>query len=189
MDADLDDVRAEAFALWQEGVRDRDSPFRSPTVATRDAEGAPALRTVVLRGFDPDRRVLLFHTDRRAAKTGQLIAEPRLSLHVWDPGRKLQLRADGRAAIIAGDAARRYWDATPERSRDGYGQRPAPGSPLPDPEAARQDRLDEAAAFGNFAVVEVAMHALESLQLRRDGNRRALFRWSDAGLRGEWLAP
>ena len=74
---DLDDVLAESFRLLARGVADRRSPFHTPTLASLNADGAPSLRTVVLRGFDPARRELRVHTDARSAKLAELAAEPR----------------------------------------------------------------------------------------------------------------
>ena len=180
----------QAFRHLDEGVGDPDSPFRTPALATCDADGMPAVRSVVLRGFDRHRRVLAFHSDRRAAKIDQLLARPALSLHVWDAARKLQLRVDGTASVSTGDAAARAaWDATPSRSRAGYHQEPGPNAWLADPDDARPDALDDAGGFANFALVEVAMHTLEWLELHRDGNRRALLRWRPDGFHANWLAP
>ena len=196
----LPELARQAFRLLTEGGEDRDAAFRTPTAgvrsvggagtATTDADGLPAVRSVVLRGFDPQRRVLQFHSDARAAKVGQLQARPALSMHVWDAGRKLQMRVDGEATVDARDAAARAaWDATPPRSRAGYHQEPGPNAWLADPADARPDALDEEAAFANFALVSVQMHTLEWLELRRDGNRRALLRWRHDGFHANWLAP
>jgi pyridoxamine 5'-phosphate oxidase len=188
--ADLDAIRDEAFRLLAAAPEERDSPFRSPALASCGADGVPAVRTVVLRGFDPARRVLSFHSDLRAAKVAQLRQHPAVSLHVWDSGRKVQLRLDGRAAVQAGSAAARAaWDALPSRSRGGYHQGVAPDTPLPSAAAAQPDALDDVAAFGNFALVEVAVAAMEWLLLDREGNRRALFTWQDGVPAATWLAP
>lgn len=186
----LEEIRDQAFRLLAEGVAQPDSPFRTPALATCDEAGAPGIRSVVLRGFDPNRRRLSFHSDVRAAKLEQLRRNPVLALHVWDAGRKLQLRVDGVARIsVADGVAKQAWQDTPPRSRRGYHQQPAPGAVLPDPAALHPDALDEAAAFGNFALIEAEMQGLESLLLRREGNLRSLFRWQADAWCGSWLAP
>ncbi len=73
-----------AFGRLAEGARDGRSPFRTPALATLGRDGAPQLRTVVLRGFDPAARSLSIHTDRRSAKVAELAADPRAALHVYD---------------------------------------------------------------------------------------------------------
>lgn len=188
----LDGLRARAFALLSEGVGDPRSPHHWPALATAGAGGHPSVRTVVLRGFDPDGRVLTVHTDRRAAKVAEVARDNRVSLHVYDGPRGLQLRLSGTARCHAGDAtARAEWAGLHAGSRATYRVEPAPGTVLADPAGADPAALDEAAAFAAFAVLRVEMTALEYLDLdvgrTGPGQRRARFTWPDNG--ATWLVP
>lgn len=183
----LDDVRADAFRRLAEGVADRRSPFRNPALGTVDAAGAPSLRTVVLRGFDPYAATLCVHTDGRAAKVTEMRAEPRVSLHVWDDEAQIQVRVGGRATLHSGDArARAEWDRLHPGSRATYAVEQMPGTRIGDPDAL--SRIPESAAFQHLAVVDVAMLSLEWLHLAPEGQRRARFTFGPAP-DAAWLVP
>lgn len=177
-----------AFRLLARGVADRRSPFHTPTLATRGADGAPNLRTVVLRAFDPARRRLRIHTDRRSAKAAELAAEPRAMLHGYDPGAQVQLRLAGRARLHLDDAvADAAWAASREMSRMCYAAEHAPGAILAAPAAAPRDA---AAGRANFAAVLMEVDSLDWLLLAHEGHRRARFSWDAAGaLTAAWIAP
>lgn len=186
----LDDIRADAFARLSRGVTDRRSPFRTPAFATVDALGHPAVRTVVLRAFDPASRVLRVHTDLRAAKVEQVHARPAVALHVWDEADAIQVRVSGRATPHVGDErTRAEWAGLHPGIRATYTARPTPGTPLADPAEADRERVDEAAAYANFAVLDVVMHGLDWLHLAPGGHRRARFEWSGGRESATWIVP
>ena len=107
---DLATARHEAFARFDQGVHDRRSAFRTPLLVTRASSGFPAVRTVVLRGFDAATRKLAIHTDRRSDKVSEIAADPRIALCVYDAAAKIQVRVSGHAAVHRDDAvAERAW--------------------------------------------------------------------------------
>ena len=111
-------VLTEAWKLIQMGVTDRYSAFHLPTIATVASDGAPSLRTVVMREVDAERRILRFHTDNRSPKIQELIWEPRLALHAYDPSVQTQLRFAGCSSIHhLDDVARAAWEASAPMSR------------------------------------------------------------------------
>ena len=187
---DLEGSLAEAWQLIGRGVADRRSPFHTPTVATTRPDGPPALRTVVLRGAVPSDWTLRFHTDVRSAKVAELQADPRIALHFYDPGRKVQIRIDGRAQLRTGGPASAFWAAMKPHSRACYRAESGPGqaldTPLPAPPggAGPDDWGRE-----NFAVVSVAAARLEWLYLAARGHRRARFERHEGRLSATWLAP
>ena len=185
----LDDVQADAFRLWSRGVADRRSPFRSPTLGTMGLDGRARLRTVVLRGFDPEARRLVVHSDVRAGKIAEIGRDARVMLHVWDAGGQVQVQAAGTAVVQTGAAARAEWDGLHPGSRATYRVRVTPGTALDDPAVADADQVDEDAAFANFALIGVQMTGLEWLYLGKDGHRRAAFVWTGASLDAHWLVP
>ncbi|ACA20155.1 pyridoxamine 5'-phosphate oxidase-related FMN-binding [Methylobacterium sp. 4-46] len=189
---DLSACLAEAWRRLAEGAANRRGAFHTPTVATVGLDGAPRLRTVVLRGADPAGRRLRFHTDRRAAKVAEIAREPRVALHAYEPTAKIQLRLDGLAAVHAeGPVVEGAWEAALPMSRVCYGIAPGPGTPIPradayalppDEEAARGDRA-------NFRVVLVTVARMEFLYLSAEGHRRARFSWEGDAMTATWLAP
>ncbi len=161
----LDDVLTDSFRLLSRGVADRRSPFRNPALATV-AAGRPSVRTVVLRAFDPAERRLVVHTDARAAKITEVLANPAVALHAWDTGPQVQLRLVGVATVHQGDArAGAEWARLHAGSRLPYGVASVPGTVIPDPDAPV--RLPDGTGFAHFAVLDIALHSLEWLRLGR----------------------
>ncbi|MBR0649574.1 pyridoxamine 5'-phosphate oxidase [Roseomonas terrae] len=184
----LDAALARAFDALRAGVADHRSTFRTPVLATIGMGGAPALRTVVLRGFDPAARCLHIHTDRRSPKFAQLAADGRAALHGYDPQSRLQLCLHGHAVLHVGDAAAdAAWTASRETSRMTYAGTHPPGTPLRAPPVAP---TDAAAGRAQFGLVSFTFDALDWLMLDPAGNRRACFAWAaDGTLTATWIAP
>lgn len=184
----LEDALAEAFRLLSRAVADRRSPLHTPTLGTIAADGAPSLRTVVLRAFDPAARTLRIHTDRRSAKAAEIAANPRAMLHGYDAGAQVQLRLAGRATLHLDDTtADAAWAASREMSRMCYAAAQPPGAPLTAPIPAP---TDAAAGRPHFAAVTLAIESLDWLHLAHAGHRRARFAWDASGtLAATWLAP
>lgn len=182
------DALAEAFRLLSRGVADRRSAFHTPTLATRGLDGAPSLRTVVLRGFDPACRVLRIHTDRRSPKAAEIAADPRAAIHAYDAGAQVQMRLAGVASLHLDDAiAEDAWAASREMSRVTYATTDAPGTPVAAPPAAPDDPI---AGRANFAAILLRIDALDWLLLAAAGHCRARFAWDEAGaLSAGWVAP
>ncbi len=184
---DLDETLAEAFRLLARGVADRRSPFHTPTLATIAADGAPSLRTLVLRGFDAPSRTLRLHTDARSAKVAELRCDPRAALHAYDAGAHIQLRLAGEAMLSFDDAdADAAWARATPNSRLVYAQHAAPGTPMADP--VLPPFTGDARV--HFATIAFRFHSLEWLWLAAGGHRRARFTWDGAVRTGaEWRAP
>ena len=183
----LDDVLTHAFAMLSRGVADRRSPFRSPAFVTAGLDGAPQVRTVVLRGFEPAVRTLRMHSDRRAEKIAELARDPRAAVHVYDAQGALQLRLAGEAVVSTDDAvADDAWRKTPEGARAVYAGAITPGSPIAAPAEGGVAGPDPRV---NFAVIRFTLHELEWLHLKASGHRRAHFSWRGDAPRATWLAP
>ncbi|MBE7158183.1 MAG: pyridoxamine 5'-phosphate oxidase family protein, partial [Rhodospirillales bacterium] len=162
-------------------------PFHTPALATVAEDGTPAVRTVVLRGFDAEHRYLRIHTDVRSAKVAEMTAHPAVMLHAYDPGQQVQVRLTGRARIHTGDGiARQFWLASQPKSRLCYAVSPGPGQPVEEPPPAP---LQEDGAEANFAVFIIQFDALEWLLLASAGHRRARFTWREGELASTWLVP
>ncbi|TGD97936.1 pyridoxamine 5'-phosphate oxidase family protein [Methylobacterium nonmethylotrophicum] len=188
---DLEGCLAEAWRRLEEGAAHQ-SGFHAPALATIGRDGAPRLRTVVLRGVDRAARTLRVHCDARSDKAAEIAADPRVALHAYDAKAKLQVRIEGAARLHGQDAvARAAWTASRPMSRICYGTIPGPGTPLPagGAYALPQDEAAAEAGFSEFRVVVLTAARLEFLYLARQGHRRASFTWDGAGASATWLAP
>lgn len=205
---DLEGTRLEAWKLLTRGVADRRSPFHTPTIATVGLDGAPRMRTVVLRAAEPSARLLRFHTDARSGKVAEIARDPRVGVHVYDARSKIQLRLDGIARVHPWPAQRAQaaWDASRPQSRACYAQALAPAAVIAAPHEG-EARAGE--GVENFNIVEVEVNAIEWLYLFHAGHRRARFVWEsentqnhpggapqgavrvgcEANWQASWLAP
>jgi len=174
----------EAWGLLAEGVADPGSAWRVLALANVTAEGAPGVRSVVLRGVQSRARVAVVHTDLRSPKMAALARDGRAALLGWDAGRRVQIRLDGVIEMAGAAETDSAWAALPEASRTTYAGGLAPGTPVDTPEipAAAPDR-------SVFAVLRLGIGAMEVLSLARGAHRRARFAWPDGGLAATWLAP
>jgi len=188
---DLGETLRHAWACLERGVKDRRSPFHTPSVATIGLDGRPRMRTVVLRDVDPAARTLRFHTDLRGLKVAEIARDPRVALHGYDARAKLQIRVEGRAVIHADEAvADEAWAGSRSMSRACYGVFPAPGTEMEEGGAftlpGEEAEID--AGRSNFSAALIHAERIETLYLDHAGHRRAVFDVA-AGGAGRWLAP
>lgn len=189
---DLDLSLAEAWRMVTDGVTNRRSPCHTPTVATIGLDGAPRLRTVVLRAAEVDARTLRFHTDLRGAKVAEIGRDPRIGVHFYNPEAKIQLRLSGRATIHpVDDGGAEAWAGSRSASRICYSILPGPGTPIGQGAGFTLASSAEAieAGVAHFAAVCVHVGELEWLYLHGDGHRRARFSWGNDQIVASWLAP
>ncbi|MHB2208815.1 pyridoxamine 5'-phosphate oxidase family protein [Methylobacterium sp. CM6257] len=189
---DLDATWAELWRLLADGAEHGRSGFHRPTLATLGADGAPRLRTVVLRAAGRDAGVLRFHCDRRSDKAAEIRINPACALAAYDEAAKVQIRVEGRAALHTDDSvAEAAWAASRAMSRICYGVEPGPGTALP--AGGAYTLPDEASADArgrpHFAAVVVRAERLDFLYLDRRGHRRAAWRRTETGWVGGWVAP
>jgi pyridoxamine 5'-phosphate oxidase len=146
------------------------------TVATLGEDGFPLMRTVVLRGFDAERRELWFHTDIRSPKAGQIARDGRVALHWYDAQARLQIRIAAEASVHHADQiARQAWLDSQPMSRACYGSPAAPGTPLTEfPVPPSSPAADDPTGLANFAVIRCRFTAVELLALHASGHERIL---------------
>ena len=186
----LPECLASAWSLLECGVRERKISAHTPVLATAGLDGAPQIRTVVLRGCDSQDRTLAIHTDRRSVKVGELRANPHAGVHVYDPQQKIQLRLRCHAELHLADGdAMAAWARTRPLSRYCYQSDVAPGSEVEDPATRACDPSASNDGVDNFMLVRLRVVQLEWLYLNSRGHRRARFDWTDGHLKAWWLAP
>lgn len=181
----LAELPAIEAAIWQQLARachDRHHAWRTPALATVDAEGLPQARTVVLREVEAAPRRLWIYSDARAAKVVQLAGQPQAMLLAWSSRLSWQLRLRLRVTLHTGGLAlaSRWARVKLAPSVGDYLSARAPGLPL---DGAAPALLPEDRA--PFAALEAEVLAIDWLELHREGHRRARFEGHDAC----WLQP
>lgn len=194
-DPDLAACLDRAWASLEAGASPGKSRFSMAQLATIGLDGAPKVRTIVLRRADRAVRRLAFYTDKRSPKVAELTADPRVSLIGYDMEAGVQVRIDGLAELYGDDeGADAAWAATPARSRISYRSPHAPGAVLSDPvlgdateSATHPDDPED--GRNAFLRIRIETKRLEWLDLAVSGHRRAAFDWRGDGWQGCWLAP
>jgi hypothetical protein len=159
------------------GVADRRHPARHPTLATIGPDG-PEARTLVLRDATRAGATLELYTDASSRKAAQILADPRVALHVWLPKPQLQIRMRATATLAPGDPA--VFAALPPEAQANYGG-PPPGTPLPDAREA------EGGDTARFIRIICRLTEIDALSLT-DPRHRALYCATDDWA-GRWIAP
>jgi pyridoxamine 5'-phosphate oxidase len=183
--ATLPEIEAEVWQQLERAVRDKQHAWRVPVLATVNADAAEA-RTVILREVDARQKQLVTFTDERAGKVAQLLRNPRATLVMWSPALGWQLRCRVLLSLeMTGLAATSRWariKLTP--AAQDYLARLPPGAELAAP-SAPEALPAEPLKREYFAVVTAQVLAIDWLELRREGHRRAVF--DDHGAR--WVQP
>ncbi len=160
-------------------------------LATVGSAGQPKVRTIILRKFEENAAAVLFVTDRRAPKTGEILANPLVSLLGYDPEANLQLRLEGRAEIVQDQTERQeIWNLLQVQMRAKFGVPLAPGTPF----SEIGDRPVAAAAppnepHENHCPIRVTLDRLELLDISAEPHSRLHFDRTSAGWMGTRLVP
>ena len=187
---DLEGTLAQAWRLVSRGAKDRRAEAHTPAVSTIGLDGAPQVRTVVLRAADPTARTATFHTDARSAKIEEIARDGRCSLLIYERSAKAQVRLQGRAVAHIDDAvAEEAWARTRPMSRICYHVTTAPGAALDDSNAPAFDPAATNDGRDHFACVVLHVEEIEWLYLHYAGHRRAKFSWLEDGWQKTWLIP
>lgn len=167
------------------------SPFNFLQLATAGLDGAPQLRTIVLRRCDATNGTLSFITDMRSPKIREIRNDPRVSLVGFDPAASVQLRLSGVAAISDDEAEKlEMWQSLRERTLILFDAPHAPGTVLDDsgqPLQAGEPSNEE--PYARFALITVTLNRLEWLDLSSANHVRCAFERQGTTWHGAWLAP
>jgi pyridoxamine 5'-phosphate oxidase len=108
----------DQFAQWYDAALD--SALREPTamvLATVDADGRPAARMVLLKGFDA--RGFVFYTNYDSRKGRELAACPHASLLLYWAELERQIRIEGEVEKLAAAESDAYFRTRPLGARIG----------------------------------------------------------------------
>jgi pyridoxamine 5'-phosphate oxidase len=120
---ELDEEHADADAIaqfsrwWDEAAAAQVREANAMTLATADASGVPAARTVLLKGFD--QTGFVFFTNYESRKGRELAANPRAALLFFWPELERQIRIDGAAVRTDERESDEYFRTRPLPSRIG----------------------------------------------------------------------
>jgi pyridoxamine 5'-phosphate oxidase len=103
------------FARWFEQVRGVEADPTAMALATARADGAPSLRTVLLKGFDD--RGLVFFTNYDSQKAREIAENGRASLLFYWPSVNRQVRVCGRVERVSDAESDAYFASRPVESR------------------------------------------------------------------------
>lgn len=136
---DADPVRQ--FDRWfDDAIRANLIEPNAMTLATVDAQGRPAARVVLLKGYDA--AGFLFYTSYESRKGREIAANPHVALCFWWDELERQVRVEGRAEPVAPDLSDDYFATRPRASQLGA-TASAQSEPVPD-RAFLEDALDAA---------------------------------------------
>lgn len=184
------------WALLSEGAnagKER-SPFTMVQIATLGLDGAPRVRTVVLRQVNRDQRTVTFHTDIRSEKVAELKNDARIALVGCDLDAGLQIRLEGIARIVdRGERKEAVWNASRPRTLILYRAPLPPGTPIGSPNDAHAppefDDAGRTAGIENFCLVDIEVSTIDYLDLSPSGHVRARFIRDAESWQGIWVAP
>jgi pyridoxamine 5'-phosphate oxidase len=195
---DLEDLDPDPLRQFQAWLADAvTAGLREPNataLATVDADGAPSVRMVLLKGLESERFV--FYTNLESRKAAALTAEPRCGLCLWWDALERQVRVEGRAERVADAVADAYFASRPRGSQLGAWasaqSRPIDGrAELERARADAEARFPEAVArppfWGGFAVVPTAIEFWQGRASRLHDRFR--YERGDVGWARARLAP
>lgn len=188
---DIPDL-ATVFARLEQAPADR-SPLNFLQLATLGVDGAPQVRTIVMRGCSRGAGTVSFVTDIRSPKIAEIGKEPRVSLVGYDMATMVQIRMTGRAEIVADEGERRrMWTALKGRTLLLFDAPLSPGTPIdsagkPLSPAAGDHAPTE--PFERLALVSVSLSSLEWLDLSAEPHRRILYRRRGGEWTGSLISP
>jgi pyridoxamine 5'-phosphate oxidase len=121
--AALDEEHSDADAVrqftrwWDEALSAQVREANAMTLATAGADGRPAARTVLLKGYDE--RGFVFFTNYLSRKGRELEANPRACLLFFWPELERQVRVDGTVERASEPESDEYFRTRPLASRIG----------------------------------------------------------------------
>jgi hypothetical protein len=193
----LDGVLNEIWKMLERGVTRFNDPFHWPVLGTTGKDGC-SLRTVIFRQLILPDRILVCHTDARAAKSQEIGYSNQVSWLFYHPKKDIQLRISGIAELHTDDQfADDQWAATRITSRLNYCATQLPGTPVDKPSSGLPDfllnkiptLLESEKGRKNFMTISCRIDNIDWLLLSVLGNRRARFDWHENKLSSTWLIP
>ncbi len=168
-----------------------ESAYRWMTLATSSSDGAPELRTVVVRLVDRERMTLSFFTDQRSTKWLQICRSGPVALLCLKKHPLVQIRLLGMADFASSGEAISIWHDQHLGIQQQYYSRISPGRALKFVgELAVTPKTSTIEAISNFSVIHVKVHTIDWLSIdKSEGDRRAEFTYGSGEVEARWLVP
>jgi pyridoxamine 5'-phosphate oxidase len=115
--ADLAADPVQQFAAWFAEAQESVPLAEAVALATADADAAPAVRFVLLKGFGP--QGFDFYTDYRGDKARQLEANPRAAMVLWWRELGRQVRVAGPVKRLDAETSDLYFASRPREAQLG----------------------------------------------------------------------
>jgi pyridoxamine 5'-phosphate oxidase len=191
----LEQLDQSVWLALERATADRHHEWRSCAFGTvgitevGDAResAAPSMRMVILRDVNREHQTLLFYTDARSKKVSELAVNPRASLLFWNARSNWQLRMQAEIQVVKEgrelDARWRQVETT--RGAVDYQSTLPPGAPLGRTHPAIAS--ESSSSTHHFVILRAKVLSCDSLELRREGHRRASFDYVTAT--SQWLQP
>ena len=178
-----------SLSALEHSASEREGDLRNIQLATSSPDGAPGLRTLVLRTFERSPPCAEMHSDARAEKVRDIVHSSHVTMLAWSAEEHLQLCFKGSASLHRDDdMARARWDELSPKARDTYGWRNEPGNPITEPE--NQPHLPPEQQFQQFTVIRIALTSVDVLRLDPDGGQtRARGVFTESGIEANWVGP
>ncbi|MBD2388402.1 Npun_F5749 family FMN-dependent PPOX-type flavoprotein [Cylindrospermum sp. FACHB-282] len=180
-----------SLALWRSTLahalhRNRSLVYaRYLQLATVRANGSPANRTVVFRGFLEDSNQLKFITDIRSEKADQIENDSAAEVCWYFPKTREQFRITGDLTLVNGDdsypdlqpARIKMWQELSDAARLQFAW-PNSGKPrVKEPEAFTPPAPDAIQPLANFCLLLLEPIQVDHLELRGEPQNRRIYRF------------
>ena len=154
-------------------------------LATVRADGRPANRTLVFRGFQADSDRLKFVTDSRSQKPEQIEHQPWAEACWYFPETREQFRLHGYLTLVKADnpdavlqqARQTAWQETSDATRLQFTW-PDPGKPKADA-AFEQAPPNEIEPLANFCLLLLNPVIVDRLELHGEPQNRTIYEWDE----------
>jgi PPOX class probable FMN-dependent enzyme len=155
-------------------------------LATVKANGQPANRTVVFRGFLADTNQLKFVTDVRSDKIDQIQQQPWAEACWYFPNTREQFRISGSLTLVSSDESHPHlqpariatWQELSDAARLQFAW-PHPGKQKEDQAAFNPSPPDPQTPIPNFCLLLLEPTQVDHLELRGEPQNRYLYRLDD----------
>ena len=176
--------------IWDylnQGKKNRKSAFHYPTFISIGTEIHS--RTLILRDVNKTKLLITFFTDLRSKKRYDIETKNKISVHIYDKKKSIQVCLYGQAKLENNnDITRNYWKEINNFSKLNYASKKSPGSVIMQPENITMLKTDKH-IYKNFAVLNIRIHKIDWLELSREGNKRALFCYKNNSFDAKWIIP
>ena len=171
--------------IWSElqtACSDKQHAWRTPALATIDANGYPCVRTVVLRAVDAASQQMIIYTDRRSPKVLDLLRCKHAEIVFWNPALNWQLRAKAEIDVqTQGNLLDQAWENIKNSSAaTDYLRNQLPGAVINHANDTSQTSQEH-----QLCILAAKVTELDWLELSRSGNRRLRIKNNQT----EWLVP